>query len=104
MTVEVHSAMPPYELARVCARVEALLREDVPVRAHVPAADLAVVDALARMQLWARRLDRLFEITGSCTGLVELVGLSDVLQVVGEAEAREQRGVEEVVDVGDPPV
>jgi len=102
VVVEVHSAMTPHELSSACGRVEALLSEGVPVRAHVAEADLAVVGALAHMRLWARRLNTGLEITGSCVELAELVGLTVELQVRGEPEALEERGVEEVVDMGDP--
>jgi hypothetical protein len=95
--------MTPHQLSSACARVAAMLSEGVPVRAHVQAADLAVVGTLAQMRLWARRLDALLEITGSCAELVELVGLTAELQVRGEPEALEERGVEEVVDMDDAP-
>jgi hypothetical protein len=105
VVVELHGTMTPGEIACVCERVEALLRAEVPVRAQVAAADLAVIDALARMRLWACRLHALFEITGTDDRgreLIELVGLTDALQVDRQPEACEQAGVEEVVDVGDP--
>lgn len=70
--------------------------------------DLALVGALARLQLTARRVgcsirlqpcDELRELLG-------LVGLSEVLllEPQGEAEGGEELGVEEVMQPGDPPV
>lgn len=61
--------------------------------------DLRVVDALARLQLAARRSGATLVVRGCA--LLELAGL---VEVIGQAEAGEERlGVEEVVDVGDPP-
>ena len=61
--------------------------------------DLRVLDALARLQLAARRSGDTLVVRGCA--LLELVGL---VEVVGKPEAGEERlGVEEVVDVGDPP-
>jgi hypothetical protein len=104
VVVELGGAMTSAEVVRVCERVEALLRAQTPVRADVRGADLAVLDAIARMRLCARRLGALLEVT-ACEGfgdLVGLAGLRDALQVEPQAEPREQAGVEEVVDVGDP--
>ena len=92
MVVELRSAMTPDDVARVCERVEALLRAQVPVRAHVAEADVAVIDALARMRLWAGRLHALLDVTATddrCLELVELVGLTGVLQVDRQPEAGE---------------
>ena len=80
--------------------------------------DLALVDALARLQLAARRFGCSICVhgTGSELGaLLELVGLAEVLpstrrpdglrlDLGGEAEGLEELGVEEVVEPGDPPV
>ena len=104
--VELHGAMTPCELTQACMRVETLLRDKTPVRARVSGTDLAVLDALARMRLRARQLGALLEVTATddgCEELADLVGLADVLQVTRQPEAREQRRVQEVVDVGDPP-
>ncbi|HEV7881942.1 MAG TPA: hypothetical protein VGO81_00140 [Solirubrobacteraceae bacterium] len=72
-------------------------------------ADIATVDALARLQLTARRLGGRIELrSGSpqLDGLLAFVGLADVLGLRGQcrqAEEREQpRAVEERVDRGDP--
>jgi hypothetical protein len=78
-----------------------------------PCAELAVVDALARLQLLARRLGcsiRVRHPSEELRDLLALVGLADViagcgsaLQAGGEAERGEQLRVEEVVEPGDPP-
>ncbi len=75
--------------------------------------DLAAVDALARLQLAARRLGCSIWLRHACPELseiLELAGLGDVLiggaqgplQVGREAEGGEQGGVEEVVVPDDP--
>ena len=73
--------------------------------------DLSAVDALARLQLAARRLGYSIRLRDTCaelTELLELVGLLDLaglrgrLQVGGEPEGGEQVGVEEVVMPDDP--
>jgi hypothetical protein len=79
--------------------------------------DLAVVDALARLQLAARRYGCSIRVHGTgpdLGALLELVGLADVLpacgtdglrlELGGEAEGLEELGVQEVVEPGDPPV
>jgi hypothetical protein len=70
--------------------------------------DLALVDAFVRLQLSARRngwVMRLVDVSEELRGLLELVGLSDVLTLEPwrEPELGEQLGVEEVVQPGDPP-
>ena len=72
-------------------------------------ADLAVVDALARLHLAARRRGCSIRLRGAgeeLCGLLGVVGLVGVLarELGGEAEGREQLGVEEVVEPGDPSV
>lgn len=65
--------------------------------------DLAVVDALARAQLAARRAGsavRLVEASDELRALLDLAGLRG--QVCGEPEEGEQPGVEEGVELGDP--
>ena len=64
--------------------------------------DLAIVDALARMQLGARRRGtrlKLRNVSDELRGLLELVGLADVLAVEPrrQPELREQLGVDEVM-------
>ncbi|HZA78543.1 MAG TPA: hypothetical protein VE623_19360 [Acidimicrobiales bacterium] len=69
--------------------------------------DLGLVDRLARLQLAARRLGYAIRLRNPCDelrALLDLVGLTDVLSLEagGEAERREQLGVDEVVDRRDP--
>ena len=76
--------------------------------------ELAVVDALARLQLAARRFGCALRLRGGqddLLGLIDLVGLRNVLtgpapsggEGAREAEDLEQRQVEEVVMPDDPP-
>lgn len=70
--------------------------------------DLALVESLARMQLRARRRGervRLRNVSDDLRGLLELVGLTDVLAVEAEREPelREEIRVDEVMQPGDPP-
>ena len=70
--------------------------------------DLALVESLARMQLRARRRGervRLRNVSDDLRGLLELVGLTDVLAVEAEREPefREEVRVDEVMQPGDPP-
>jgi hypothetical protein len=79
-------------------------------------ADLVLVDTLTRVRFVAGRLGARVAVCGASSDLarlLEFVGLLGVIplepdapgsQVPGEAEAREEPGVEEVVDVGHPPV
>ena len=73
------------------------------------AADLALVEALARVQLSARRRGsrvRLTNVTDGLRGLLELVGLADVLLIEAQRkpELGEELRVDEVVQPGDPPL
>ncbi|MEA2901432.1 MAG: hypothetical protein QOH36_1319 [Actinomycetota bacterium] len=95
------------------AAVVVLARDGVevaswPLEVHGPV-DLSVVDDLARLQLAARRLGcslKLRDPSGELTALLAFLGLARatgaVLQVIGEAECGEERGVEEVVVPDDP--
>ncbi|MCA1692451.1 MAG: hypothetical protein LC733_09710 [Actinobacteria bacterium] len=76
--------------------------------------DLCVVDALARLQLAAVRCGcsiRLRDASEELCGLLELVGLADVipgapglsLEAGGETEGSEELGVQEVVPPRDAP-
>ena len=83
--------------------------EEVVARVDARRPDLALVDALARLQLDARRRGgrlRLRNVTDELRGLLELVGLADVLAVEPrrEPELGEQLGVEEVMQPRDRPV
>lgn len=73
-------------------------------RLHAMHPDLAVVDALARLKLAARRLGysiRVRDPSVELAELLELVGLGLDLEVIGETERREEVGVEEAVERGD---
>jgi anti-anti-sigma regulatory factor len=73
------------------------------------AATLGTLDALARLQLAARRLGGEIRLVGpspELRELIDLAGLGTVLPVEpgGETEQREERlGVEEERELGDPP-
>jgi hypothetical protein len=75
--------------------------------------DLAIVNALARLQLLAHRIGCTIEVrdpSPELTGLLDLAGLAEVLgtpsvlrvEMVGETEGGEEAGVEEVVMPDDP--
>ena len=67
--------------------------------------DLRAVNALARLQLRAKRQGCTVWLRHACPHLVELlelVGLTGVLQLSRQSEGLEQRGVEEVVMPDDP--
>ncbi|SRR5712692_5026397 len=106
-------------IPRLCERVRVVLDacgEELVICdvAGVEDPDAATVDALARLQLIARRLGRRLRLRHACGELAELLdlmGLSRVVPVVAalpleagrQAEEREQiLGVEEERDPGDP--
>jgi hypothetical protein len=75
--------------------------------------DLGTVDALARLQLAARRLGCSVRVFGACDelqALLDLAGLGELLggdanlgiEVGRQTEQAEQARVEEVVEPGDP--
>jgi hypothetical protein len=74
------------------------------------APDAAAIDALARLQLAARRLGleiRLSHASNELLGLLAFVGLSEVLRVEagGQPEEREERlGAQEERELDDPAV
>ena len=83
--------------------------DEVVARVDARRPDLALVDALARLQLDARRRGgrlRLRNVTDELRGLLELVGLADVLAVEPrrEPELGEELGVQEVMQPRDRPV
>ena len=73
----------------------------------ITGADEAVLDALARLQLAARRIGVSIELRNACPelrDLLNLVGLAGELlgvEVEGQPEEREQVGIDEEVDRGD---
>jgi ABC-type transporter Mla MlaB component len=109
----------PAGIAGLCERVRVLLEgcEADRVVCDVSALvdpDAVTIDALARLQLTARRLGRLVRLRNACgelEDLLALVGLGDVVPLAGalpveargQTEQREQgRGVEEEGDPADP--
>ena len=120
VTIELVIAGPMTEaaIAGLCARVRAMLEgsaADLIVCdvSSVGNPDAGTIDALARMQLTARRLGRRVQLRHACADLQDLVaftGLGDVLPLYGplrlEAgrqpeEGEESRGVEEEADPDD---
>ncbi|MET8009399.1 STAS domain-containing protein [Streptomyces sp. NPDC005271] len=114
------------DVPRLCARLRELARRGPgPVTVDVGAVrcpDLAVVEALARLRLTARRLGRgmrLRNVSGALEALLAWAGLDDALAAEppaapadparsglehgGDTEQREQPlGVQEGVEPGDP--
>ena len=77
------------EIARLCHRVRSLVESGstdlvVDVSALL-APDVATVDALARMQLTARRLGREIRVQHACHRLVELLVLTGLADVIPRA-------------------
>ena len=112
VVVRLRAPLSPADCAQVCEQVRALVADGTrrTVRCDVDvAADLRVVDALVRLQLMATRSrSRLLlrEAPADVHGRLALTGLSAVvceLEPVGHAEAGEEGGVEEVVQVDDLP-
>ena len=71
--------------------------------------DLEVVDALARLQLAARRAGRSIRLVNpsqELRDLLELAGLLDVVpsafESLGKAEGSEELWIQEMVEPGDP--
>jgi ABC-type transporter Mla MlaB component len=107
--------LTPRDAAALCERARSELeRSDAQVLVCDVAAltqpDAGTVEALARLQLTARRLGRqvrLREPSRELRELLDLCGLAGVLGVEPrrQPEEREQAlGVEERVEMGDPPV
>jgi ABC-type transporter Mla MlaB component len=109
----------PVDIPGLCRRVHALL-EDSKTRlllcdlSGVDPADAVAVDALARLQLTARRLGCRIRLCHPCVELMDLLdltGLTDVLPVVGSLSVEPRRqpeqreppgGVQEEADPADP--
>jgi hypothetical protein len=95
----------PGHISATVVMVAAGGAEQIVGRIEAGRADLALVDALVRFQLVARRAGarlRLRDASEQLRGLLELVGLAGVLALEprGKAEPGEQLGVEEVVQAG----
>lgn len=90
------------------ARAEVVLRRDgdeiacFPLVCEDGRVDLGAVNALARMQLQARREGCTVWLRHACPDLIELLELVGLLQVIRQTEGLEQGGVEEVVVPDDP--
>ena len=111
----ISGALTPADAAALCERARSELERsgaavlvcDVAALTHP---DAGTVEALARLQLTARRLGRrvrLRDPSRELRELLDLFGLADVLRVEPgrQPEEREQPlGVEERVEMGDPPV
>jgi hypothetical protein len=73
-------------------------------------ADFEIVDALARLQLAARRAGYRIDVTAAPADLVELIELAGLTETLGveagrQPEEREERvGVEEERELDHPPV
>lgn len=107
--------LTPADAAALCERARSELERsgaevlvcDVAGLTHP---DAGTIEALARLQLTARRLGRrvrLRDPSRELRELLDLFGLADVLRVEPgrQPEEREQPlGVEERVEMGDPPV
>jgi ABC-type transporter Mla MlaB component len=113
--LEISGPSAPADVAALCSRARVQLEcGDAEVLVvdvgGLTNPDVGTVDALARLQLTARRLGcrlQLRRASRELRGVLVLCGLSDVLGVEPrrQAEEREQAGrVEERVERGDPPV
>jgi hypothetical protein len=68
------------------------------------ALDLGAVDALARLHLAGRRLGFTVWLVTPAEELLELLALAGLVEMIRQAEEREQAlGVEEERELGDPP-
>jgi ABC-type transporter Mla MlaB component len=120
MQVVIGGPIDPTDVRRLCERVRGLLEAcDVDVVVCDVTAlvepDAVTIDALARLQLIARRRGREIRLRHACghlKDLLALMGLSDVVPLApalplepgGQAEQREPAGgVEEETDPADPP-
>jgi hypothetical protein len=97
--VQVQGPWGPAGAARLGRELGALLEKGSVVCELNGPVDLGVVEVLARVHLEARRLGVTLTLTGDDLGLLGLLGL----EVLRQPEPPEQRGVEEVVHVLDPP-
>jgi hypothetical protein len=121
LVVSVSGCVAPEDIAPMCRRAHALLQSTDARRLvwdvrSLGDPDAVTVDALARLQLTARRLGHrglLRHASPRLSELLAMVGLCDVLpacdelsvESLGKAEQREEPGrVEEERDPGDDPV
>jgi ABC-type transporter Mla MlaB component len=119
--VLVVDALEPGDVPDLLARMgPATVRGDARIilcdLARLADADMATVDALARLALRARRMGCAVSLRDPSTELLELVGLAGLgevlpcasasgVEVVGQSEQREEPlGVEEERDAGNPAV
>jgi ABC-type transporter Mla MlaB component len=110
----VSGPLTPAELGALCERVRALDRGSgdalVCEVGAVTTPDAGTVDTLARLGLTARRAGRELRLRHPSPALCELLDLCGLAGVLGveprrQPEQREQAlGVEERVEMGDPPV
>ena len=120
MQVVIGGPIDPTDVRRLCERARGLLEAcdvDVVVCDVTALAepDAVTIDALARLQLTARRCGREIRLRGACghlKDLLALTGLSDVVPLApasppeprGQAEQRKPApGIEEEADSTDPP-
>ena len=119
--VLVVDSLEPADVAALLARMgPPTVRGDATIilcdLARLADADMATVDALARLALRARRMGCAVSLRDPSTELLELVGLAGLgevlpcapgsgVEVVGQSEEREEPlGVEEERDAGNPAV
>jgi ABC-type transporter Mla MlaB component len=118
LVLAISGPIAPADLPDLCEHVRGLLEGSdadlvvCDVRGLVDP-DAVTIDALARLQLTARRQARRIRLTGACAELEELLGLMGLSEAVplttalplepsGQTEEREQaRGVEEEARPGD---
>jgi anti-anti-sigma regulatory factor len=117
--IAIDGPIRPADIPSLCDRFRALLdgagpRSVVCDVSALTTPDAVAVDALARLQLMARRLGLQVRLSGASAELVELLSLAGLLGVLPlngtlgveprrQPEQREERlGVEEERDPGDP--
>jgi hypothetical protein len=112
LVVRMRGPLDPAEVHHVCVTLGRLLARDrsrgvLCCMEGTP--DVTVVGALARLHLLCRRLDVPVRLRADAAleELLEFTGLDAAVparsEPVGKAEPLEQRGVEEVVHMGDAP-
>ncbi len=114
VVVVLQASTPPEDIPALCEGARRLMAGgDVDLVCDVSAIgqpDMALVAALARLQLTVRRLGRRMRLRGATPALRQLLGLAGLAGVLGvepwgEPEDREEMlGVEEGVQPDDPPL